>query len=393
MNSILIIEDDLTFSKILRAWFKRRAFESDSAATGVEARKKIVSSRPDVVICDLKLPGEDGISILSWIKQEYPQTIVIMMTGYADIQTAVTAMKLGAYDYIPKPFNPEELLIKINEAFSTANARGNHNHADNSSSALSFIRGEGALYQELYKHIELVAPTPLSVLITGESGVGKEHTARMIHAQSERADGPFIAVDCGVLSKELAASDFFGHVKGSFTGAIANKTGFFQSADKGTIFLDEIGNLPLDIQTQLLRALQEKKIKPVGTEKEIDVDVRVISATNEDIDMAIQNGTFRSDLYHRVAEFSVYVPSIRENRNETEQYLNFFLEESNKLMNKAVKNFSPEALEILCGYNWPGNFREMKNIVNRLVLLTTGETINAAIIPAHFKTGVKQSLS
>lgn len=391
MNSILIIEDDLTFSKILRAWFKRRAFESDSAATGVEARKKIVSSRPDVVICDLKLPGEDGISILSWIKQEYPQTIVIMMTGYADIQTAVTAMKLGAYDYIPKPFNPEELLIKINEAFSTTDARGNHNHAYHAASSLSFIRGEGALHQELYKHIELVAPTPLSVLITGESGVGKEHTARMIHTQSERADGPFIAVDCGVLSKELAASDFFGHVKGSFTGAIANKTGFFQSADKGTIFLDEIGNLPLDIQTQLLRALQEKKIKPVGTEKEIDVDVRVISATNEDIDAAIQSGTFRSDLYHRVAEFTVYVPSIRENRDETEQYLNFFLEESNKLMNKAVKNFAPEALEILCGYNWPGNFREMKNIVNRLVLLTTGDTINAEIIPTHFKTGVKQS--
>lgn len=388
MRSILIVEDDLTFSRILKAWFNRRQFAADTAVNGSEVRKKINENVPDVVICDLRLPGENGISILEWIKKEYPQVVVIMMTGYADIQSAVMAMKLGAYDYIPKPFNPEELFIKINEAFlpKKSNENKQNGEADSGEESYSYIKGTSEPYAKLYNHIDLVAPTPLSVLITGESGVGKEHTARLIHQKSERADGPFIAVDCGVISKELAASDFFGHIKGAFTGAITNKTGYFLRADKGTLFLDEIGNLSIDIQTQLLRVLQEKKIKPVGSEKEIDVDIRLITATNEDIDFAVNNGYFRSDLYHRISEFLINVPSLRQCKEDLPMFLDFFLKESNKYLNKNILGFTPEALDYLKNYEWLGNIRELKNIINRLTLLASGDYITADIIPQHFKT-------
>lgn len=388
MRSILIVEDDLTFSRILKAWFARRNFLVDTAVNGSEVRKKITENVPDLVICDLKLPGENGISILEWIKKEYSHVVVIMMTGYADIQSAVMAMKLGAYDYIPKPFNPEELFIKINEAFQPKESKDKQQLGENSSELVNtynFIKGTSDNYKKLYEYIDLVSPTKLSVLITGDSGVGKEHTARFIHQKSDRAEGPFIAVDCGVISKELAASDFFGHVKGAFTGAIGNKTGYFLRADKGTLFLDEIGNLPVDIQAQLLRVLQEKKIKPVGSEKEIDVDVRIITATNEDIDFAVNNGYFRSDLYHRISEFIIQVPSLRESKQDLKQFFDFFLKESNQYLNKNVLGFTPEALEILTNYEWPGNVRELKNIINRLTLLTSGEYISEDIIPQHFK--------
>lgn len=387
MRSILIVEDDLTFSRILKAWFARRNFLVDTAVNGSEVRKKITENVPDLVICDLKLPGENGISILEWIKKEYSHVVVIMMTGYADIQSAVMAMRLGAYDYIPKPFNPEELFIKINEAFQPKESKDKQLGENPSElvSAYNFIKGTSDNYKKLYEYIDLVSPTKLSVLITGESGVGKEHTARFIHQKSDRAEGPFIAVDCGVISKELAASDFFGHVKGAFTGAIGNKTGYFLRADKGTLFLDEIGNLPVDIQAQLLRVLQEKKIKPVGSEKEIDVDIRIITATNEDIDFAVNNGYFRSDLYHRISEFIIQVPSLRESKQDLKQFFDFFLKESNQYLNKNVLGFTPEALEILTNYEWPGNVRELKNIINRLTLLTSGEYISEDIIPQHFK--------
>ncbi|VBB44317.1 Transcriptional regulatory protein ZraR [uncultured Paludibacter sp.] len=388
MKSILIIEDDLTFSRILKAWFVRRKFEVDTAVNGSEVRKKIGENVPDLIICDLRLPGENGISILEWIKKQHPHVVVIMMTGYADIQSAVMAMKLGAYDYIPKPFNPEELFIKINEAFEPKEAKNNTQTGATSGTGVNdenIVKGSSAIYKKLYEFIDLVAPTKLAVLIEGESGVGKEHVARFIHQKSERAEGPFVAVDCGVISKELAASDFFGHVKGAFTGAIGNKTGYFLSADKGTLFLDEIGNLSIDIQTQLLRALQEKKIKPVGSEKEIDIDVRIIAATNEDIEFAVNNGYFRSDLYHRISEFIINVPSLRESKEDIPAFLHHFLKEANAFLNKNVLDFTPEALEILTQYEWPGNIRELKNIINRLTLIATGDYISAEIIPQHFK--------
>ena len=386
MKSILIIEDDLTFSRILKAWFARRNFDVDTAENGSQVRKKIGESVPDIVICDLKLPGENGISILEWIKKEYPRIVVIMMTGYADIQSAVMAMKLGAYDYIPKPFNPEELFIKINEAFESKETNISHkSHDENVELESKFVKGTSEKYKKLYEMMYLVSPTKLSVLINGESGVGKEHIAREIHDKSEYASGPFVAVDCGVISKELAASEFFGHVKGAFTGAIGNKNGYFVQANKGTLFLDEIGNLSVDIQMQLLRVIQDKKVKPVGSEKEFEVDVRIITATNEDIDFAVNNGYFRSDLYHRISEFILQVPSLRECKEDIPSFLNHFLKESNLYLNKNILGFTQDAVEVLTNYDWHGNIRELKNIINRLTLIATSDYIDSDIIPEHFK--------
>lgn len=389
MKSILIIEDDLTFSRILKAWFVRRDFSVETVVNGSETRKKIKENTPEVVICDLRLPGESGLSILEWIKAEYPKLTVIMMTGFADIQSAVKAMKLGAFDYIPKPFNPEELFRKINEAFHVKEERdkqiANGTSVIDSEYNSKYVRGISAVYENLYEFVNLVAPTKLAVMINGESGVGKEHIARLMHDKSSVACGPFVAVDCGVLSKELAASDFFGHVKGAFTGAVSNKTGYFVQADKGTLFLDEIGNLPVDIQMQLLRVLQEKKVKPVGSEKEIEVDIRLITATNEDIDFAVSNGYFRNDLYHRISEFIIHVPSLRECREDIPTFLYHFLKESNQFLNKNVESFTPEAIEIFCNYDWPGNIREVKNIINRLTLIATSDKIDTDIVPEHFK--------
>jgi len=387
MKSILIIEDDLTFNRMLKAWFAKKEYNVDSALTASAARKKIVEMQPDIVICDLRLPDGNGVTILKWIKQRYPEIVVIMMTGYADIQTAVSSIKAGAFDYISKPFNPEELFQKINESLIQIDSRP----IQKTKSTLllpdsnEYFKGTSEKFSKLYEFVNLVAPTKLSVLIKGESGVGKEHIARMIHDNSECASGPFIAVDCGIISKELASSDFFGHIKGAFTGAINNKIGYFLSADKGTLFLDEIGNLPINIQIHLLRVLQEKKVKPVGSEKEYDVDIRIISATNEDIDFAVNNGYFRTDLYHRINEFTLEIPALRESIDDLPAYLRHFLMLSNKFLNKNVKDYTPEAMDILTKYDWPGNIRELKNIINRLTLISKGDYITANIIPDHFK--------
>lgn len=395
MKSILIVEDDLTFSHMLKAWFTKKKFNVRTASSLSETKKKFIESIPEIVICDLRLPKDSGLTILEWIKSKHPNTVVLMMTGYADIQSAVTAIKLGAYDYISKPLNPDELFNKINEAIPQKETEKTSRKKSEIAEKQTlpnvknienvYVKGTSESFKKLYDFVDLVAPTKLTVLIKGESGVGKEHIARMIHEKSEYSSGPFVAVDCGVISKELAASDFFGHIKGAFTGAIENKTGYFLSANKGTLFLDEIGNLPVDIQTQLLRVLQEMKIKQVGSEKDIEIDVRVLTATNEDIDFAVNNGYFRSDLYHRISEFILDVPSLKDCKQDLPAYLHHFLNVSNRLLNRKIVGFTPEALEILINYEWPGNIRELKNIINRLTLISQGEYINEEVIPDHFK--------
>ncbi len=387
LNSILIVEDDTMFSKLLEVWFTKKKYSVNTAKSVTDAKRKIKISVPDAVICDLRLPKQDGITLLSWIKSKYPSVVVIMMTGYADVQSAVRSIKLGAYDYISKPFSPTELFEKLKEAFHSSdkkNKKTNQKEEKINNAKGKYIKGKSSAYEQLYKHLELVAPTDMSVLITGESGVGKEHIAREIHQKSNRKNEPFIAVDCGVLSKELAGSDLFGHIKGAFTGALTNKIGAFVSANKGTIFLDEIGNLALDVQVRLLRALQEKKIKPVGSDKEIDIDVRIITATNEDIDFAVENGYFRMDLYHRISEFILEIPALRDIKEDIPLFLNHFLEISNLTLQKKVEAFEPEVVELLTHYDWPGNIREMKNIVNRLTLLSTSNKIEKENIPSNF---------
>jgi two-component system response regulator HydG len=304
------------------------------------------------------------------------------MTNYADIQTAVESIRAGAYDYIAKPFNPEQLLEKINALSSpdTAKEKKTSRPRKNTDAEPNYVHGNSLEYKKVYEYVNLVAPTNLSVFIKGESGVGKEHIARLIHEKSHRASAPFIPVDCGAMSKELSASEFFGHIRGSFTGAINNKKGHFEEADGGTLFLDEIGNLSLDTQMQLLRALQEKKIKPIGANKEIPIDVRVVAATNEDMEKAINTGKFRADLYHRINEFDIEMPPLEKCKEDIILFAHHFLKIANREMNKNVVGFDEKTLNLLQKYNWPGNIRELKNIVFRLVLVVQEDIITSELL-------------
>ena len=281
MTKILLVDDDTTFCLMLKTWLSKRNFEVDEVFSCEAALKSLTAHQYDVVLTDLRLPDKDGIFLLKNIKATHPATQVILMTGYADIQTAVESIKAGAFDYVSKPVIPEEILKKIEDAIAKKNPA--IQQKTETKEDISYIKGTSEQADKLYEYIQLVAPTQMTVLITGESGSGKEYIARLIHERSKRKNGPFVAVDCGAIPKELAASEFFGHIKGAFTGAVSDKTGYFVSASGGTIFLDEIGNLSYEIQVQLLRALEERKVKPVGSNKEIDFDVRIISATNENL--------------------------------------------------------------------------------------------------------------
>jgi two-component system response regulator HydG len=308
--------------------------------------------------------------------------MIIVMTSYADIQTAVECIRAGAYDYVAKPLNPEEILKKIQTLENPEEKRANppHSSLNIMNHNIGFIQGNSAEYKNVYEYVDLVAPTNLSVFIKGDSGVGKEHIARLIHEKSQRAAGPFVPVDCGVMSKELSASDFFGHIRGSFTGAIHDKKGHFVEANKGTLFLDEVGNLSVDTQMQLLRVLQEKRIKPVGANKEIPVDVRVVTATNEDMDKAITSGKFRSDLFHRLNEFMIRVPTLEDCQEDISLFAHHFLQMANMEMNKDVIGFDEKTLELFQSYDWPGNIRELKNVVFRLTLVTQEQIIKADLL-------------
>ncbi|MCL2650388.1 MAG: sigma-54 dependent transcriptional regulator [Candidatus Azobacteroides sp.] len=391
MKNILIVEDDLTLSLMLKTWLSKKGFDVRTVLNIADAKKETSISMPDLVLSDLRLPDDSGIAFLKWVKEINENVVFIMMTGYAEIQTAVESIKLGAFDYIAKPLNPEELLKKIEQASDKTSIKQKIKAKETKDKTSSeFIRGKSPEYKRLYEYVDLVAPTRLIVLIRGESGVGKEHIAKLIHEKSDRAKGPFIPVDCGVLSKELAASEFFGHIKGSFTGAINNKTGHFLEADGGTLFLDEIGNLPTNIQMQLLRVLQEKKIKPVGSNNEIPVDVRIVSATNENLDKALAEGTFRLDLYHRIDEFTIQIPSLQECKSDIELFAHHFLNISNNDLNKNVIGFTPETINIMKDYSWPGNLRELKNVVNRMVLIAPDNHLTVDLLPPNIVHTSKQ---
>ena len=361
MLSVLIVEDDITFSLMLTTWLGKKGFEVKALSSVSDAKRQIESVSYDLILSDLRLPDGDGIDLLKWVKEKYASLPLIMMTSYAEIQTAVQAIKLGASDYIAKPLNPEELLSKIREVVKTP-AVG-HTSAKKSPEGNTYIEGQSPAARQLFDHVRLVAPTDMSVLITGASGTGKEYIARRIHEQSNRSKAPFIAVDCGAIPKDLAASEFFGHVKGSFTGAIDNKTGAFVAAHGGTIFLDEIGNLTYEVQVQLLRALQERKVKPIGTNEEIAINVRLISATNENLRTAIDKGDFREDLYHRINEFTVRIPDLKERKEDLLLFANNFLDQANAELQKDIIGFDNETIRLFQSYSWPGNLRQMKNVI------------------------------
>lgn len=379
MLSILIVEDDITFSLMLTTWLGKKGFVVRSSSSVSDAKRKLGEEAFDLVISDLRLPDSDGIDLLKWLKSTHPSLPLIMMTSYAEIQTAVQAMKLGAADYIAKPLNPDELLGKIKELVCVeekAPAR-----VPVSSAPDLYIEGQSQAARQLYEHVRLVAPTDMSVLVTGASGTGKEYIARRIHEQSNRSKAPFVAVDCGAIPKELAASEFFGHVKGSFTGAIENKTGAFVAAQGGTIFLDEIGNLTYEVQVQLLRALQERKVKPIGSNQEIAINVRLISATNENLRQAIEKGDFREDLYHRINEFTIRIPDLKERKEDLLLFANHFLDLANSELQKDIIGFDNDTMQLFQSYSWPGNLRQMKNVIKYATLLATGRYITRKELP------------
>lgn len=379
MLSILIVEDDITFSLMLTTWLGKKGFVVRSSSSVSDAKRRLGEEAFDLVISDLRLPDSDGIDLLKWLKSTHPSLPLIMMTSYAEIQTAVQAMTLGAADYIAKPLNPDELLGKIKELVRVeekAPAR-----APVPSAPDLYIEGQSQAARQLYEHVRLVAPTDMSVLVTGASGTGKEYIARRIHEQSNRSKAPFVAVDCGAIPKELAASEFFGHVKGSFTGAIENKTGAFVAAQGGTIFLDEIGNLTYEVQVQLLRALQERKVKPIGSNQEIAINVRLISATNENLRQAIEKGDFREDLYHRINEFTIRIPDLKERKEDLLLFANHFLDLANSELQKDIIGFDNDTMQLFQSYSWPGNLRQMKNVIKYATLLATGRYITRKELP------------
>ena len=379
MLSILIVEDDITFSLMLTTWLGKKGFVVRSSSSVSDAKRRLGEEAFDLVISDLRLPDRDGIDLLKWLKSTHPSLPLIMMTSYAEIQTAVQAMKLGAADYIAKPLNPDELLGKIRELAHVeekAPAR-----VPVPSAPDLYIEGQSQAARQLYEHVRLVAPTDMSVLVTGASGTGKEYIARRIHEQSNRSKAPFVAVDCGAIPKELAASEFFGHVKGSFTGAIENKTGAFVAAQGGTIFLDEIGNLTYEVQVQLLRALQERKVKPIGSNQEIAINVRLISATNENLRQAIEKGDFREDLYHRINEFTIRIPDLKERKEDLLLFANHFLDLANSELQKDIIGFDNDTMQLFQSYSWPGNLRQMKNVIKYATLLATGRYITRKELP------------
>lgn len=395
MKQILLIEDDVTFSKMLKKFIERNKYEVDVSYTIQNANNLLKKKSYDLIFTDLRLPDGDGIALLTQLKQEKIITPVVLMTSYAEVSTAVQAMKKGAFDYISKPFNPNEVLEVISNALEvakTTSVKTDKKVATNvNENESEFVKGISAASKSLSEYITLVAPTDMSVLITGESGTGKEVVAKNIHLQSLRNKQPFVAVDCGAIPKEIASSEFFGHKKGSFTGAVTDKIGHFESANGGTLFLDEVGNLSYENQIQLLRALQERKIKPIGSSKEIQVDIRLVTATNEDLMDAVEKGNFREDLYHRLNEFSIQVPSLKDRNDDLILYADFFLNKANQQLNKSVVGFSKEVLTIFQNYNWPGNLRELSNVIKRATLLTTADIVEKTALPSELLQPVKNN--
>ena len=383
-KKILIVDDDVSYGVMLKTWFQKNNWDVTLASSLEKALSATASVKFDLILSDLRLPDGDGIMFLTFLREKKVMTPFIIMTGYADVQTAVNAIKLGAFDYLKKPIIPELLQQKIEMALKQEkeDSKDSKDKKDREEKGVSMmVKGKSPVIQRVYTHVALVAPTKMSVLVLGESGTGKEYIARMIHDQSGRKDKPFIAVDCGSLSMELAPSELFGHKKGSFTSAIADKKGVFEEAKGGTVFLDEVGNLPYEVQKQLLRALQEQKVRPVGSAQDIDVDVRIVAATNEDLENAIEEGRFRQDLYHRINEFSIEVPPLRDRLDDLEEFAYHFLAQANEELGKDVKHISAEAIEMLKQHRWDGNLRELRNVIRRATLFAENQEISADNLP------------
>ncbi|WP_439559736.1 sigma-54-dependent transcriptional regulator [Dyadobacter sp.] len=398
MAHLLLVEDDTTFSKLLTNFLGKHGHQVRACADLKEAREALHNDPNgpfEVLMLDYRLPDGNSVDFLKSLRGEGNRTAAFIMTSFHDVRTAVTAMQLGAFDYITKPVNPEELLMVLREALNKGEASGvkgapkAKSGIKSDKQSLEYIEGKSKISKQLYEYVRLVAPTDMSVIIQGESGTGKEHVAKSIHKLSKRSNGPFVAIDCGSLSKELAASELFGHKKGAFTGALMDKIGQFEAADGGTLFLDEIGNLGYDVQIKLLRALQERIIVPIGGTQQVKVDVRLIAATNEDLISSAAAGDFREDLYHRLNEFKIEVPPLRKRGEDLGIFIQHFVDKANQELDRNVKELSKEVMEIFQKYDWPGNLRELNNVIKRLVLLSKEEVATSSALPAEMITAME----
>lgn len=396
MPSILVVDDDKDICLVLSKFLSKNNYSVATAYTGEDGLKLLRSNDYDLILCDYKLPDLTGIELLQKIKILNSSAAVIIITGYSDVKTAVETFRYGASDYVTKPLYPDELLVTIKETIAKSQSKlhahnGNGNGDSNgetkktsaidTSSTANFVVGASTQSQTVQRYIELIAPSDMSVVVIGETGTGKEFVAQSIHKFSKRASYPFMAIDCGALPKELAGSELFGHVKGSFTGAVSDKQGSFEIADGGTIFLDEIGNLSYENQIKLLRVIQERRIKRIGATKDIAIDVRIITATNENLTKAVKEGRLREDLYHRLNEFKIQLAPLRERKDDILFFAEFFLQKANLSLSKSVKSFSAEVKNYLANYYWHGNLRELNNVVRRAVLLTNGDAVQPESLP------------
>ena len=381
---ILVIDDDTSLRRVLEYNLQEEGYEVQAAASGEEGLYLFGQAQPNLVITDMKMPGMDGLMVLRSIKERSPETLVIIITAFGTVDVAVEAMKIGAYDYITKPFNRDELRLTVRKALQFSGlAEENKRLKSELSDKADFrtIVGSSKEMEKVFEVIRKVADTEAAILITGESGTGKELIARSLHANSSRRDAPFVAINCAAIPRDLLESELFGHVKGAFTGAVKDKTGKFQLADGGTLFLDEVGELPLELQPKLLRALQEKEVEPVGGTKVRKLDVRVVSATNLDVDMAIADGTFREDLYYRLSVIPIHLPPLRERRKDIPLLIRYFC---SKHSSEKI-TFDKDALETLVMYPWPGNVRELENSVERLLIMRDSDVISLGDLPEKLR--------
>ena len=386
MARILIVDDEASMREFLEIFLRKEGYQTETVPSAEDAFAKLDVSEYDLILTDLKMPRASGIDVLERAKELWPETQVIVMTAYSTTETAVAAMKMGAYDYISKPFQVEEIRVIIQRALE----KGQLSAEIHQKYSFHNIIGKSPAMQEVYDVIGRIAQSRTSVLITGDSGTGKELVAKAVHYNSARNARPFVVINCGAIPEQLMESEFFGHIKGAFTGAVATKEGLFLAAHEGTIFLDEIGELPLSLQVKLLRVLQERRIKPVGSAQEIDVDARVIAATNKDLELEVREGRFREDLYYRLNVIQIELPKLVGRQEDIPLIAEHFMRKYTDEMGKEIKGIDGEVIDALMGYGYPGNVRELENIIERAVTFEMSERLTLASLPLHVANRTQQ---
>lgn len=394
MGKILIIDDDTFMSSILEKHLQNHKYDADIAFTGKSGLALFKKESYDLVICDFRLPDTTGLEMLQQIRAIKQSIPVIIITAYSDVRMAVKLIQMGASDYITKPIHQEELILLIAKLLRQP---GESKASDEQSRPLyqegEFVMGISPQIKQVIELARKVAPTNISVLIKGETGTGKEYVARYIHENSSRRNKPFVAIDCGAIPGDLANSELFGHIKGSFTGAIMDKEGVFQKADGGTLFLDEVGNLSYEIQLKLLRAIQERVVTRLGETNQKKIDIRLISATNEDLNQEMKGRSFREDLFHRINEFSIDLPPLRDRTADIPAFVDHFLNMANNQLGRSVRGLSPDVEQIFLSYPWYGNLREMNNVIKRAVLMSNGDLVERSALPSEIVYPVDQKSS